>query len=127
MLNSGGFEKDSRQAFGFKGSDATAHNTMLITQRGQKEGGTPFEAPSPGLNKKSYMNIMKEAPMKAGGLGYQTKTQRSFGLKSPMDHIMQTMDSRIDSKHQRSKTEMYNTILGFIDKNGGNLDDPAHL
>ena len=73
-MNSGGFEANNRLAFGFKGSDATVHNTMLITQRGLKDDGTPYEAPSPGLIKKSYKNIMKEAPMKsrtlASGLGY---------------------------------------------------------
>lgn len=72
---------------------------------------------------------MKEAPMKsramAQGYGYQTKTQKGEGFKSPLDHVLQTktIDSLPDSKHHRSKTEMYNTILGFIEKNGGNQDD----
>ena len=63
----------------------------------------------------------------AVGLGYQTKTHHGSGLKSPLDHVLQTMGSQADPKHERSKTEMYNTILGFIDKNGGNIDDPALL
>jgi hypothetical protein len=134
-----GFEKElaGRQSFGFKHSDASMHNTMLITQKhGQIKAGGPgmedsmydnrfqYENASPSpTGAKPFKDIMKDVPIKVGkrnlSLAYQTKTTRNTSLKSPLDHVLKTIGTGSHQNHNRSKSEMYNTILGFIDRNGG--------
>lgn len=100
-----GFEKGG--AFGFRNSDASMHNTMLITQNPNqiKTGGfgmadTMYDPNSPltkgnvPSRKKSFKNIMKDVPIKGGkrntSLGYQTKTTRNSSLKRTLDDALRT-------------------------------------
>ena len=65
---------------------------------------------------------MKDVPIKGGkrntSLGYQTKTTRNSSLKRTLDDALRTHGTSNNQNHNRSKSEMFNTILGFIEKNG---------
>ena len=74
------------------------------------------------IGKKSYKNILNQSIL---GKAFGMRTTRNTSLKDPLEHVLRTIGHGENQSHNRSKSELYNTILGFYESNANMAERPT--